>query len=249
MTAPCDTMTLLMQAELDGELSIAETASLAAHLAQCESCRQAQAQMMDLSARLRADIPRATASTALRRAVRQKIDAALPPEKPRANPRALFGAGFALAACLALVMFQARTSGTGEEQGLAQAVVSAHIRALQPGHLMDVVSTDQHTVKPWFDGRLPFAPPVHDLAAAGFPLIGGRLDFIAGHTAAALIYRRDKHIIDVLVWPETGAPPAPPRAVNGYNIVTWRNSGMAFWAVSDLNARELGELADKLQTP
>jgi anti-sigma factor RsiW len=119
--------------------------------------------------------------------------------------------------------------------------VAAHIRALQPGHLMDVVSTDQHTVKPWFDGRLDYAPPVRDFAAQGFPLIGGRLDYVAGRPVAVLAYRRAKHLIDLFVWPGTG--PDASRTARGYNVVAWSQDGMAFRAVSDLNASELQDFA------
>ena len=150
-----------------------------------------------------------------------------------------FGGGAAAAAAIALLLVLPQ--GGGE---IAQDVASAHIRALQPGHLMDVISTDQHTVKPWFDGRLDFAPPVKDLAAQGFPLIGGRLDYLDGHPAAALIYRRAKHLIDLYAWPAqggaTGTPTAPRiGARNGYNLVHWRQDGMQLWAVSDVEAAQL----------
>jgi anti-sigma factor RsiW len=125
----------------------------------------------------------------------------------------------------------------------AETIVSDHIRALQPGHLVDVMSTDQHTVKPWFDGRLDFAPPVKDWAAQGFPLVGGRLDYIDGHEAAALVYRRAAHVIDVSVWPDHSGNTAPPVSGtrNGYNFVHWAQNGMRFWAVSDLEAAQLDD--------
>ncbi|MGH7153425.1 MAG: anti-sigma factor family protein, partial [Acetobacteraceae bacterium] len=150
-----------------------------------------------------------------------------------------FGGGAAVAA--AVVLLLVLPGGGGE---IAQDVASAHIRALQPGHLMDVVSTDQHTVKPWFDGRLDFAPPVKDLAAQGFPLIGGRLDYLDGHPAAALVYRRAKHLIDLYVWPAqsstSGGPTAPRTGErNGYHLVHWRQDGMQLWAVSDVEAAQL----------
>jgi anti-sigma factor RsiW len=157
--------------------------------------------------------------------------------RPRRFGRAAsFGAGFALAACLALVVVLPR----GGAQ-IADSVVASHIRALQPGHLMDVASTDQHTVKPWFDGRLDFAPPVRDFAAEGFPLIGGRLDYLDGRAVAALAYRRDKHIIDVYVWPgsSTLAAVFANGAHDGYNVQHWTQDGMVFWAVSDVEAGQL----------
>ncbi len=130
--------------------------------------------------------------------------------------------------------------------GIPESVVASHIRALQPGHLMDVVSTDQHTVKPWFDGRLDYAPPVHDLAAAGFPLLGGRLDYLAGRAVAALVYGRDKHVVDLYVWPARAGQsvPAGQGTRNGYNYVRGTAGGMVFWAVSDLNAAELAQFVD-----
>ena len=122
-------------------------------------------------------------------------------------------------------------------------MVASHIRALQPGHLSDVASTDQHTVKPWFDGRLGYAPPVKDLKAEGFPLAGGRLDYLAGRPVAALVYQRSQHVVELFAWPDGGhldhGPAASSRS--GYNFLRWSQDGMAFWAVSDLNAQELAD--------
>jgi anti-sigma factor RsiW len=159
----------------------------------------------------------------------------------RARTAVPFGAGFALAACLVLLLAIPR------DRTLPDELVSDHIRALQPGHLMDVVSTDQHTVKPWFDGRLDFAPPVNDLAPQGFPLTGGRLDYVAGRQAAVLIYQRRQHIINLFVWPERGGPAPLSTSRNGYNIVRWNQNGMTFWAISDLGANELAEFAADFQ--
>jgi anti-sigma factor RsiW len=160
------------------------------------------------------------------------------------RPVAPFGGGFALAACLALAILLPRSGG------LPDAVVSDHIRALQPGHLMDVVSTDQHTVKPWFDGRLNFAPPVKDLKNKGFSLAGGRLDYLSGRTVAALIYQRRQHVINLYVWPDDGYLDhgLTQGSRSGYNYVRWSLNGMAFWAVSDLAADELTDFARLLQT-
>ena len=253
-TEACDEMRLLIQAEIDGEIDAARAASLAAHVAECEGCAATRERLVKLSAALRGALPSYAAPPALREAVLRRIAEAQPQRPARPLPRQTplpqtplqsivrrwrealaFGGGAAVAAAVALLLVLPRGGGD-----LAQDITSAHIRALQPGHLMDVISTDQHTVKPWFDGRVDFAPPVKDLAARGFPLIGGRLDYLDGHPAAALVYRREKHLIDLYVWPVQGASTAPRTGErNGYNLVYWRQNGMQLWAVSDLEAAQL----------
>jgi len=168
-------------------------------------------------------------------------------------------AGAALAA-LALVTFT-RGSGlprlsagtiAGDDAAagvVAREVLTSHLRSLMPGHLLDVVSTDQHTVKPWFNGRVDFSPPVDDFAAAGFRLAGGRLDYLDGRAVAALVYQRRKHIVNVFVWPAGGGPQraVESTASDGYNLMHWRRGGMNYWIVSDLNAREMGDFARLLR--
>src|SRR5262249_2957232 len=130
-----------------------------------------------------------------------------------------------------------------DEATMAAQIIDGHLRSLQPGHLTDVVSTDQHTVKPWFDGRLDFSPPVRDLSSNHFPLIGGRLDVVHGRTVAVLTYGRRKHLINVFVWPVSEADSMPTSgATLGYNWVHWRKNGMEMYATSDLNPAELSEL-------
>jgi len=127
----------------------------------------------------------------------------------------------------------------------AAEIVDAHIRSLQPGHLTDVASTDQHTVKPWFDGRIPFAPPVKDFTEEGFPLIGGRLDVLEGQTVAALVYGRRKHFVSVYVWPQrTGNTDQYTGAKNGYNWISWRQGELRLCAVSDANRDDLAQLKE-----
>ena len=256
----CDGMRLLIQADVDGELSPAEAAQVGAHLDGCPACTETQAQLLELSGRLRRELPYHPAPDALRAAVRARIAAMSMPEatqpgrtpavvrrpswwarlpRPRLWSAAPFGAGFAVAAGLAFMLVLAPAGG------LPDAVVASHIRALQPGHLMDVASTDQHTVKPWFDGRLDYAPPVKDLAADGFPLVGGRLDYLDGRPVAALVYQRRQHVIELYVWPDDGRPASGPAdgSRSGYNFRRWSRDGMAFWAVSDLNAQEVADFA------
>ncbi|HZV59707.1 MAG TPA: hypothetical protein VFF42_05150, partial [Candidatus Eremiobacteraceae bacterium] len=134
-----------------------------------------------------------------------------------------------------------------EDSTLAAQIVDAHLRSLQPGHLVDVVSSDQHTVKPWFDGKLEFAPPVRDFAEEGFPLQGGRLDALQGRTVAAIIYGRRKHEVNLFIYPSARADAAPLSGEHlGYKWVHWKKSGMEFWLVSDTTADDLLQLQQLL---
>ena len=262
----CD-KALLVQAEFDGELGAADAAALAAHRAHCPVCQAAAAELARVRALL-GDGLRQAMPEELRGRVMAHIAAAQPSAAsanlPVADPAppspsipgairekapwwrrmwplgASFGLGAACAAGLALLVL------TPRPPGLAEQIVAGHIRALQPGHLEDVPSSDQHTVKPWFDGRIDFAPPVKDLAAQRFTLRGGRLDYVAGRPVAALVYQRDKHVIDLFVWPavEGAAQPAKTAQRQGYNVVHWIQDGMALWAVSDLEAGQLREFAE-----
>jgi anti-sigma factor RsiW len=126
--------------------------------------------------------------------------------------------------------------------------IGDHVRALQADHLMDVASTDQHTVKPWFAGRLDFSPPVVDLASAGFPLVGGRLERLGGHTAAALVFRRRQHVINLFIWPSDATTPAGhPRQREGYHLTAWTAGDLSFLAVSEIPSEELAQFADEFR--
>ena len=238
---------LLVQAEFDGELDAADALRAAQHRRNCAECRDAYAQLSATHDLLRESAPRYQAPESLRRAIRSglSITKAAPAPAPRRQGAwwregASFGIGAALAAGIALFVI------APAQQGLLDQVVASHVRALQPGHLEDVVSTDQHTVKPWFDGRIDFAPPVKDLAAKQFPLLGGRLDYLDDRPVAALVYGSDKHVIDLYVWPiakeGSGSAPTPQAASrNGYNAVHWSENGMDFWAISDVEAAKLSD--------
>ncbi|HEY6898198.1 MAG TPA: hypothetical protein VI279_13130 [Rhodocyclaceae bacterium] len=157
---------------------------------------------------------------------------------------AAFAAGIAMAVALSLFF-----GSQGGQDRLVQQVVDSHVRSLMVAHLSDVASSDQHTVKPWFDGKLDFAPPVQDLAAAGFPLAGGRLDYLAERPVAALIYRHRLHVINLFIWPASG--PSPFVAVStvrqGYNVKSWQDDGMQFWLVSDVQAADLASFEKLLR--
>jgi anti-sigma factor RsiW len=136
-------------------------------------------------------------------------------------------------------------SSASESGALTGDVVTSHVRSLMAGHLTDVASTDQHTVKPWFAGKLDFSPPVTDFAAEGYPLIGGRLDYLHGRSVAALVYERRKHLINVFVWPTTEKDEAMTQSTTrqGFHVLHGTKRSMAFWIVSDLNAEELERFA------
>ena len=250
----CAAMRLLIQADLDGEMDAGQAAALAAHVAACRTCATTREELAELASRLRTEVSYHPAPASLRQAVAARAAAVPPavapglmqtPKPARARWIGLpgarlwqgvsFGAGFALAASLALVLVPPhREDRVGE-------IVADHIRALQPGHLTDVPSTDQHTVKPWFNGRLDYSPPVKDLAAHGFPLAGGRLDYLDGRPVAALAYHRAQHVIDLYVWPTRNAADRAPSQGerSGYNYIRWNDGDMTFWAISDVNADEL----------
>jgi anti-sigma factor RsiW len=243
-TDPCHEMRLLVQADADGELRAAEAARVAAHLETCASCAGLQSRLVALSGDLRHALPKYRTPDHLRKAVRKQLPSHglshLMP--PRSWSKGLASAVVAVAASLALLMI---LPARGPD-GLPDWVVAAHVRALQPQHLLDVVSTEQHTVKPWFAGRLSFSPPVLDLTAKGFPLIGARLDSLPGSEAAVLVYKRREHVINLFIWPSLAKEePAVAGSRDGYNFVHWAAGNMMFWAVSDLNARELTEFADR----
>jgi anti-sigma factor RsiW len=241
MSTECENL-LLVQAEFDGELDAAEALRTARHRQDCAQCSDAYAQLSATRALLKESATRHRAPDSLRRAITAGLGTTAAVPARQAQPvRAWWreGAGFALGAALAASI--ALLIVAPAQQTLLDDVVASHVRALQPGHLEDVISTDQHTVKPWFDGRIDFAPPVKDLATENFPLLGGRLDYLDNRPVAAMVYGSAKHIIDLYAWPDDkGGEPIPAAAArNGYNTVHWSENGMDFWAVSDLEARTL----------
>ena len=190
------------------------------------------------------------APDALRESLRASLSQAARADR---GPRLVRTFGFAAAfATVALVSWNVAlmTAQLSTDDLRAREIVTAHVRSLMgAGHLNDVASTDQHTVKPWFAGKLDFAPPVHDLANAGFALTGGRLDYVDGRAVAALTYRSRQHVVNLFVWPAAGARDVEPVALarQGYSILHWTRGGMEYWAVADMAGAQLAPLAEALR--
>jgi anti-sigma factor RsiW len=196
---------------------------------------------------LRARAPYFKASAALRDRI---TDAPRTAEWNFWSPQRLSMFAGALASLCALAIFLTLffTLPSSQDQML-QDIISSHVRSIQVDHLTDVASSDQHTVKPWFTGKLDFSPPVIDLPEAGFALIGGRMDYVGQRNVAALVYKHKQHVINLTMWPQPGADVDQQASSNrGYQVVNWRQKGFAFWAVSDVEAAKLREFATALKT-
>jgi anti-sigma factor RsiW len=253
----CDDARVLMHAHLDGELDLAAGLEVERHLEECPRCAREYAAMREMRARLKDEALRFEAPPALKEKIRRAIPAS--PSPSRANgyqsrrgawfPRAFrIAIPMAIGAMLALAILPVAMR-PGANQRLASEVIDSHVRSLMAGHLMDVASTDQHTVKPWFNGKLDFSPPVTDFAKEGFPLVGGRLDYIEGRPVAALVYQHGKHVINVFMWPSAGDATSAERieTEHGYNVEQMMVAGMNCWVVSDLNQQELDKFAELIR--
>lgn len=237
----------LILPHLEDALAPDAASGFAAHLRDCPRCRRSLAEQRRLGEALKTEATRFAAPPDLAR----RIGAAIATESaPPAAARPLRRAGAAwrpLAMAASLLLAIVASSGLtayvmrpATQAPLVEDLVDSHIRSLMAGHLTDVASSDQHTVKPWFHGRLDLAPPVEDLAAAGYPLIGGRLDYVDGHAVAALVYRHRAHPINLFVLPPaTGSDGPRSLTRRGFNLVHWTEDGVSLWAVSDLDLAEL----------
>jgi anti-sigma factor RsiW len=246
----------LVEAYADGELDLERALAFEAHVAGCAACAARLEQTRALARTLQAaPYFRAPEGLAARlRSTKPAATATVPPRPPdTARPRPLRSWPWLVSAASAAVVLLSVGAWLSRRASVAddvtmQAVIVGHLRSLMADHLTDVSSSDRHTVKPWFAGRIDFSPTVVDLANEGFPLVGGRLDYIDHHAAAALIYKRREHVINVFVWPDQGRSPSHETRsdARGYHVMFWTNGGMAVWVVSDLALDELDTFAKKL---
>ena len=259
----CEEAAKLMDGYLDGELDPATNQEIEPHLRDCSKCEHAYEAQRILVRTIRGAVPYYKASTELRQRVRSSLreeiaggpmrsvsrDMSLLQSK-QSEPRAVhFGTqwnwlGLAAAIVLAAIIafnLVPRLQRPGADQFLATQLIASHVRSLLASHLADVASSDQHTVKPWLDAKLDFAPAVVDLASEGFPLVGGRLDYLDNRTVAALVYQRRKHFINVFAWPGESGTTGTTKTMTrqGYQLLHWVDSDINYWAVSDVSEADL----------
>jgi anti-sigma factor RsiW len=256
----CDDSRIYLPAYLDDELDVAESLRVQKHLAECGDCRRAQDEQLALRSALRDPDLRAYPSANFSKHIEAAVRRAAK-EEARLQRSAWFErlrpGSFRWVAAMATVLIVTTVGAflvinglrSSQQQLIASAVLAGHIRSLQADHLVDVPSSDRHTVKPWFQGRLDFSPPVPDLSELGWTLIGGRLDYVYGRPVAVLVYQRRMHNINVFLWPNKGSADDAIRRedAQGYQILHWNGAEMTYWVVSDLNRAELLELARALR--
>jgi anti-sigma factor RsiW len=251
----CDEARILLHGHLDGELDLVRDLEVERHIEECPRCASEFATLRAMRTRLKDEALRFEAPQELKEKIRRALPAT--PERSRGYPSrrgafvpraAQFAVPLAIGAMLALFIMP-RSFGPSNNELVAREVVSSHVRSLMGSHLMDVISTDQHTVKPWFNGKLDFSPPVTDFKKDGFPLVGGRLDYINDRPVAALVYQHGKHVINVFMWPSASDTTSAERIQpeQGYNVEQMTVAGMNCWVVSDVNDTELKAFAELIR--
>lgn len=258
----CEDKSLLLHAYSDGELDLVRSLEIEEHVKTCAACAQELREQQALRNGIRSANLYHRVPDALRTRIMAAAGGAAPvggnQGRSAVSPirivreRPLFewlavAAAILIALGLGIRIIPGAMNARSNDL-VAEELVASHIRSLQPGHLMDVVSTDQHTVKPWFDGKLDFAPPVRDLADQGYPLVGGRLDYVGGRNVAALVYQLRKHYINVFIWPDDGQQAKLPESVSrqGYNVICQSSGGMRLCGVTDANADDLRQFMQLL---
>jgi anti-sigma factor RsiW len=260
----CDRARDLIGAYRDGELPSDERLEVAAHLETCKTCRDIAADderigrllreqgrvvvPVGLQARVQTLLQHAELQERLSSVEVRSASSAHLPGRSRVDAWAKQAASIAAACVLSIAATWWVLSGIGQADRIEREILNAHIRSLIQETTVQVASSDQHTVRPWFAGRLDFAPMVKDLKAEGFPLIGGRLDYIGERRVGVLVYKRNLHVINVFLWPSAASAESAPRQItrNGYNLLSWSRGGVSYWAISDLNTAELEQLQRSL---
>jgi anti-sigma factor RsiW len=249
----CQETQTLLHGHVDGELDLLRSLEMDQHLQECAACAQAYTDLHALRMTIKDRAPYFEVPAALRKriqsSIRQQRKTAFPPlVLPLRSLATAASLGFILLTAWGMVhIVNDRSTNRVSTQEL---VVASHVRSeMLPSHLVDVESSNQHTVKPWFAGKIDFAPPVPDLKEEGFDLVGGRLDYLDQKAVATLVYRRRQHIINLFIWPATSGAEEVPKsqARQGYHLIHWRQSGMTYWAISDLNEAELEEFVRQIQ--
>jgi anti-sigma factor RsiW len=241
----------LIHGYLDGELDLVKSMEIEEHLEDCRACTQTYQELRSLRTAMGNSALRFDPPARLEGRLRTALSRA---SKPDTRPailhwRWILAASSLIAALIVVWVAVGIFTRPSSSDLVAQEIVASHVRSLMADHLTDVVSSDRHTVKPWFDGKLDFSPPVKDLSQQGFSLNGGRLDYIGNRPVAALVYQRAKHSINLFVWPATEVNGMTEKASvhQGYNLIRWTNGGMNYWVVSDLNLAELQQFVQLLQ--
>jgi len=247
----CQTTKDLLNAYSDGELDVVNHLAVEEHLGSCPACSLVYENQKTLKAAMADDSLYFKAPSDLRDRIRQSLPKSSGTDSSRASGIWIWRLvpAFAAFALIAVLVLSFIRPGQSNDDVLASELVSGHVRSMMANHLTDVLSSDQHTVKPWFEGKLDFSPPVVDLAGSGFPLVGGRLDYAGSRPVAALVYKRQQHVINLFVFPSDGSSDSGPTTSvrQGFNLIHWSRSGMTFWAVSDLNLQELQEFVQGIQ--
>jgi anti-sigma factor RsiW len=244
----CDESRPLLHPYVDDELDLVKSLDVETHLHDCNDCAGVHRNLVALQTSVRA-APYYRAPAGL--AARIRSDLPAPPAAARFRvPVGRIAAAAAVVLLAATTWMSVLRMGNSSEVLLASEVTSAHVRSLMADHLWDVKSTDQHTVKPWFHGKLDFAPDVRDFSSSSFPLEGGRLEYISDRPVAALVYRHEKHYINLFTWPAPGEADSPEVATirQGYPIVHWVHAGMNYWAVSDISAEGLRQFVSVVRS-
>ena len=247
----CTDAQTLIESYVDGELDLVHTVEIEQHLGDCSMCAPRHQDVIELRSRIREEVPYFRASPDLQ----QRVGAVIREKQVKAKrswvPIWTWSGALAAVVLLSLITvgLLRRADESSREQMITQEIVADHLRSLMANHLTDITSTDQHNVKPWFNGKLDFSPPVNDFAAEGFPLIGGRLDYLDGRPVAALVYQRRLHPINLFVWAtaEKYADKPTRQTPQGYTILFWSRDGMTYCAISDLAVDEMQTFGALLQ--